>query len=75
MAAAKLYGIFLPSLIDPKSCRFAMCRNKKLAIKTAKEYKGTVRAINLAGACSSYDAPTFRVLSDEIFSAKESVNV
>lgn len=56
MAAWTLYGVFVGD-------RWGMTTNRKQALAAAKEGKGYVRSMGYAGSCSSYDAPTFRVLS------------
>lgn len=61
-----LYGVY--ANVEGKPC-FALTRNKKHAIKSAKHYGGSVRSFgSLPGPeYSSFDAPTFRVLSFEIY--------
>lgn len=56
---AQLYGVFIGT-------KWALTRNKKKALTLAKENHGTVRAMPLPSGHYSWDAPTFRVSSDEI---------
>ncbi len=56
-----LYGVFTGS-------KFGITRNKKQAIAHVNKHGGEVRAIRYhRGESTSYDAPTFRVLSDRIY--------
>ena len=62
----KLYGIFVVIDSVPKWC---LCRNKRKAIKFARQHQGEVRALDDSGwgSPSSWDAPTFRVTADRVW--------
>jgi hypothetical protein len=51
--------------------KFGLTRSKRLAVRTARAHKGFVCAVPWVGACSSYDAPTFRVLADLVVDFRE----
>lgn len=72
-----LYGVFLPSLRpnpQPRDVRFGLTRNKRIAIAAVRAAKsGEVRQFPDIPEYTSFDAPTFRVLSDRIFSLKPGV--
>ena len=53
-----LYGVFAGNM-------FGMTRNKRQAIKVAKELGGTVRVMPIPDT-RLWDAPTFRVCSDPL---------
>jgi hypothetical protein len=58
-----IYGIF--ATIEGTR-RFGLTRNKKVAIRLAKRHAGEVRVKPDLPEYVSYDAPTFRVLSDSL---------
>lgn len=64
MAKWSLYGVFVGG-------KWGMTTNKRTALQAAKEGRGYVRSLPYAGACSSYDAPTFKVLSDLVADYRE----
>jgi hypothetical protein len=55
--ASKLYGVF----VGPK---WGMTRNKRVAIRAAREHKGEVRVMDDDPAMSAWDSPTFRIMSN-----------
>lgn len=57
--ARSIYGVFAGS-------KFALTQNKRVAVAAARKAKGEVRFLPIAGAYSSYDAPTFYVCSDPL---------
>lgn len=61
-----LYGVFL---FNQRNTKWAMGRNKSKAITLAKKHpESEVRRLeDYPGSPSSYDAPTFRVLSERIW--------
>jgi hypothetical protein len=60
-----LYGIFID---DSRNPRWGMCRNKRQAIRLAKRNPGaTVRALKDLPEYHSFDAPTFKVLSTQVW--------
>jgi hypothetical protein len=63
----QLYGVFVTI---NGSARWGMTRNKRQAVKLARTHQGEVRATGLytfdGGDQYGIDAPTFRVLSDQI---------
>lgn len=59
---AKLYGVF--ALINGKAV-WAMARNKRVALRTARKYQGYVTWMPLPSPeARVWDAPTFLVSSD-----------
>lgn len=69
---SKLYGVFLESQKYPNRFRFAMTRNKKIAINAIKEEGwGEVRAMPLPYGNSAWDCPTFYTCSEQIFKMEE----
>ena len=62
-----LYGIFAGT-------KFGMSTNAKVAIKVAKKHNGVVRRMNDypdGAGPSSWDSPTFRVMSDAFWPAEQ----
>lgn len=73
---AYLYGVFAPPLPGRTHARFGLTRNAKVAIKHAKLHGGTVRRLkDSPGGPSSYDSPTFHVLSAHHWPPKKNEDV
>lgn len=59
MAGWSVYGVFVGS-------RFGLTTNRRVALRAAREHRGEVRRVPYRDSPRSFDAPTFRVLSDPV---------
>lgn len=64
MRRSMLYGVFVG--VSPGK-RWCMTRNKRAALRLAKDDQGEVRAMFLPRERMAWDAPTFYTMSDRIY--------